>query len=81
LQSAQRLRDAVLKALQKMHAVLSPEQRQKLAMLIRTGRCRSRFLAYRRPVILYNRYEITGRGNGLETASDGERASRLVLVD
>jgi Spy/CpxP family protein refolding chaperone len=37
LQSAQRLRDAVLKALQKLHAVLKPEQRQKLATLIRTG--------------------------------------------
>ena len=37
MQSAQRLRDAVLKALQKLHAVLKPEQRQKLATLIRTG--------------------------------------------
>ena len=37
LQSAQKLRDAVLKALQKLHAVLKPEQRQKLATLIRTG--------------------------------------------
>jgi hypothetical protein len=37
LQSAQRLRDAVVKALGKLHAVLKPEQRQRLAMLIRTG--------------------------------------------
>jgi Spy/CpxP family protein refolding chaperone len=37
MQSAQRLRDAVLKALQKLHAVLKPEQRLKLATLIRTG--------------------------------------------
>jgi len=37
LQSAERLRDAVLKALQKLHAVLRPEQRQKLSTLIRTG--------------------------------------------
>jgi Spy/CpxP family protein refolding chaperone len=37
VQSAQRLRDAVLKALQQMHAILNPEQRQRLAYLIRTG--------------------------------------------
>ena len=37
LQSAERLRDAVLKALQKLHAVLKPEQRQKLSTMIRTG--------------------------------------------
>ena len=37
LQSAQRLKDAVVKALSRLHAVLTPEQRQKLATLIRTG--------------------------------------------
>jgi Spy/CpxP family protein refolding chaperone len=37
VQSAQRLRDAVVKALGKLHAVLKPDQRQKLAYLIRTG--------------------------------------------
>jgi Spy/CpxP family protein refolding chaperone len=37
VQSAQRLRDAVLQALQRMHAILNPEQRQRLAYLIRTG--------------------------------------------
>jgi Spy/CpxP family protein refolding chaperone len=36
-QSAQRLRDAVLKALQQIHAILNPEQRGRLAHLIRTG--------------------------------------------
>jgi Spy/CpxP family protein refolding chaperone len=35
--SADRLRGAVLKALQEIHAVLSPEQRSRLALLIRTG--------------------------------------------
>jgi Spy/CpxP family protein refolding chaperone len=35
--SAQRLRDAVLKALQQIHAVLNSEQRVRLAYLIRTG--------------------------------------------
>ena len=35
--SAERLRDAVLKALQQIHAVLNPEQRVRLATLIRTG--------------------------------------------
>ncbi len=35
--SAERLRDAVLKALRQIHAVLKPEQRSKLAYLIRTG--------------------------------------------
>jgi Spy/CpxP family protein refolding chaperone len=35
--SAERLRDAVSTALQKIHAVLDPEQREKLAYLIRTG--------------------------------------------
>lgn len=35
--SAERLRDAVLKALRQIHATLKPEQRSKLAYLIRTG--------------------------------------------
>jgi len=35
--SAERLRDAVVKALQQIHAILDPEQRAKLAYLIRTG--------------------------------------------
>jgi Spy/CpxP family protein refolding chaperone len=35
--SAQRLRDAVTTALRKIHALLDPEQREKLAYLIRTG--------------------------------------------
>jgi len=37
VQSAERLRDAVLKALQQIHAILNPEQRVRLAYLIRTG--------------------------------------------
>jgi len=37
VKSAERLRDAVLKALQQIHAVLNPEQRARLAYLIRTG--------------------------------------------
>ena len=37
VQSAERVRDAVLKALQQIHAVLNPEQRLQLAYLIRTG--------------------------------------------
>jgi Spy/CpxP family protein refolding chaperone len=37
VQSAQRLREAVLKALQQIHAILNPEQRLRLAYLIRTG--------------------------------------------
>jgi Spy/CpxP family protein refolding chaperone len=37
VQSAGRLRDAVLKALQGMHAILNREQRTRLAYLIRTG--------------------------------------------
>jgi Spy/CpxP family protein refolding chaperone len=37
VQSAGRLRDAVLKALGRIHAVLNPEQRVRLAYLIRTG--------------------------------------------
>jgi Spy/CpxP family protein refolding chaperone len=35
--TAERLRDAVLHALQQIHAALTPEQRAKLAYLIRTG--------------------------------------------
>jgi Spy/CpxP family protein refolding chaperone len=37
VKSAERLRDAVVKALGRMHALLTPEQRAKLAYLIRTG--------------------------------------------
>ena len=37
LASAERLRDAVAKALQRIHALLRPEQRADLATLIRTG--------------------------------------------
>jgi Spy/CpxP family protein refolding chaperone len=37
VKSAERLRDAVLKALQRIHAILNPEQRGRLAYLIRTG--------------------------------------------
>jgi len=37
VQSAERLRHAVLKALQQIHAILNPEQRVRLAYLIRTG--------------------------------------------
>ncbi len=36
-QAAQRLRDAVVKALGRIHALLNAEQREKLAYLIRTG--------------------------------------------
>jgi Spy/CpxP family protein refolding chaperone len=35
--TAGRLRDAVVRALQQIHAMLNPEQRAKLAYLIRTG--------------------------------------------
>ena len=35
--SAERLRDAVVKALQQIHALLDEEQRKRLAYLIRTG--------------------------------------------
>ena len=35
--SAERLRDAVVKALGKIHAMLDPEQRERFAYLIRTG--------------------------------------------
>jgi Spy/CpxP family protein refolding chaperone len=37
VQTAGRLRDAVLKALQRLHALLKPEQRARLAYLLRTG--------------------------------------------
>ena len=37
VQSAERLRAAVLKALQQIHAVLNADQRVRLAYLIRTG--------------------------------------------
>jgi Spy/CpxP family protein refolding chaperone len=36
-QSSQKLRDAVVKALGQIHAMLDPEQRHKLAYMIRTG--------------------------------------------
>jgi Spy/CpxP family protein refolding chaperone len=37
VKTAERLRDAVLKALEQIHAILKPEQRARLAYLIRTG--------------------------------------------
>jgi Spy/CpxP family protein refolding chaperone len=37
VKSAERLRDAVVKALSRIHVLLSPEQRAKFAYLIRTG--------------------------------------------
>jgi len=37
VESARRLRDAVVKALSEIHAMLNAEQRTKLAYLIRTG--------------------------------------------
>ncbi len=37
VKSAERLRDAVGDALRKIHALLGPDQRQRLAYLIRTG--------------------------------------------
>jgi Spy/CpxP family protein refolding chaperone len=37
VQSAAKLRDALTRALAAIHAVLSPEQRERLAYLIRTG--------------------------------------------
>jgi LTXXQ motif family protein len=37
VQSAERLRDAVLRALGRIHAVLDEEQRSRLAYLVRTG--------------------------------------------
>jgi Spy/CpxP family protein refolding chaperone len=38
VKSAERLRDAVLGTLQQLHAALKPDQRVRLAYLIRTGR-------------------------------------------
>jgi len=37
VESSRKLRDAVVRALQQIHAILNPEQRAKLAYLIRTG--------------------------------------------
>jgi len=37
LQSAGKLRDALIRALAGMHALLRPEQRERLAYLVRTG--------------------------------------------
>ena len=37
VKSAERLRDAVIKALRRIHAILDAAQREKLAYLIRTG--------------------------------------------
>jgi hypothetical protein len=37
VKSAERLRDAVVKALGRMHELLSADQREKLAYLLRTG--------------------------------------------
>ena len=37
VKSAERIRDALVKALARLHAILRPEQREQLAYLIRTG--------------------------------------------
>ena len=37
VRSAERIRDALVKTLARVHAVLQPEQRERLAYLIRTG--------------------------------------------
>jgi Spy/CpxP family protein refolding chaperone len=37
VETARRLRDAVVRALQQIHAMLKPEQRARLAYLIRSG--------------------------------------------
>src|SRR5437016_13171248 len=37
VESARKLRDAVVRGLQQIHAILNPEQRARLAYLIRTG--------------------------------------------
>jgi Spy/CpxP family protein refolding chaperone len=37
VQSAAKVRDALIRALQSIHAVLRPDQRQRLAYLVRTG--------------------------------------------
>lgn len=37
VQTATRLRDAVVRALQQMHALLNPDQRERLGYMLRTG--------------------------------------------
>lgn len=37
VRSAERIRDALVKGLARLHAILDPEQRERLAYLIRTG--------------------------------------------
>jgi len=37
VQTATRLRDAVVRALQAMHALLNPDQRERLSYMLRTG--------------------------------------------
>jgi Spy/CpxP family protein refolding chaperone len=37
VESAKRLRETLIQSLQKIHAVLNPQQRERLAYLIRTG--------------------------------------------
>ena len=37
VESSKRLRDVILKSLENIHAMLNPDQRQRLAYLIRTG--------------------------------------------
>ena len=37
VRSAERIRDALVQMLARLHAILAPEQREKLAYLIRTG--------------------------------------------
>jgi Spy/CpxP family protein refolding chaperone len=37
VRSAERIRDALVKMLARLHAILEPEQRERLAYLIRTG--------------------------------------------
>jgi Spy/CpxP family protein refolding chaperone len=37
VQSAARLRDALVRALQQIHALLNPEQRERLSYMLRTG--------------------------------------------
>lgn len=37
VKSAERLRDALVKALGRLHALLTPEQRERLAYMLRTG--------------------------------------------
>jgi Spy/CpxP family protein refolding chaperone len=66
--SAQKLRDAVLNALKKIHALLDPEQREKLPYLIRTGTLQSVRTLPPQPA---------GRANGSRA---GVRLSRRCLV-